>query len=95
MSGHRRSLTAVLIAVPIAVILAVLVVGAGLLMALPAAQGQSVAKNAGWTPPPMLATTTDHSRQIPSLKVLSAGSSPRAAPHRAARKQLTKRKEHA
>lgn len=84
MSGHRKSLTAVLIAVPVAVILAVLVVGAGLLMALPAAQGQPVAKNAGWTPPPMLAATADPGRQIPSLKVLSAGSSPRTAPHRGA-----------
>jgi hypothetical protein len=77
------------------VILAVLVVGAGLLMALPAAQGQPVAKNAGWSPPPMLAATAGHSRQIPSLKVLSAGSSPRTAQHQAARKQPTRRKEHA
>jgi hypothetical protein len=46
MSGHRRSIRAVVIGVPIAVFLAVMVVAAGLVLALPSAQSQG---QAYWT----------------------------------------------
>jgi hypothetical protein len=46
MSGHRRSIRAVVIGVPIAVLLAVMVVAAGLVLALPSAQSQG---QAYWT----------------------------------------------
>jgi hypothetical protein len=46
MSGHRRSIRAVVIGVPIAVFIAVIVVAAGLVLALPSAQSQG---QASWT----------------------------------------------